>query len=244
MPEALEQAARQTGSRLLFTVPTLHNPTTRTMSDSRRQQIAKIAKAHDLLILEDDAYYAYANRPRQIVTFAPERTIYLASLSKGNCPGLRLAFLALPRRLARDNLLRGIHALGYCPPSLGALVFNQWVETGRIDAIAGSIQTEVKARWQLAKSLLGDLPAPAGAAQSPHIWLPMPNLEAERMTARLLRAGVDVTPPEASIVSETADTGLRLCLGAPRTRDELKQALEITVATLLEQGSTAQAGII
>ncbi|WP_249199783.1 PLP-dependent aminotransferase family protein [Gluconobacter sp. Dm-62] len=244
LPEAVDQAARETGSRLLFTLPTLHNPTTRTMSEQRRQDIVAVARARDLLILEDDAYYAYSERPRQIVSYAPERTLYLASLSKGVCPGLRLAFLALPPDLSRERLMRGVRALGYCPPALGALVFSQWVQDGRIDAIGQAVQTEAAARWEMANSVLGSFVALPGASHSPHVWLPMSALDAERVTARLLRAGVEVTPPDASAVSMQADTGLRLCLGAPDSREELGRALTIIAGVITGQGNADRDGII
>ncbi|NLI27593.1 MAG: PLP-dependent aminotransferase family protein [Acetobacter sp.] len=244
LPEAVDRAAAETGSRLLFTLPTLHNPTTRTMSELRRQEIAAVAQARDLLILEDDAYYAYSQRPRQIVSYAPERTLYLASLSKGICPGFRLAFLALPPNLPRERLMQGIRALGYCPPALGALVFSQWVEDGRIDAIAQAVQTEAAARWKQSRSVLGDLIARPGASHSPHAWMPMSALDAERVTARLLRAGVEITPPDASAVSSQADTGLRLCLGAPESREELDLALAIIREVIIGHGSADRDGII
>lgn len=244
LPEAVDRAAAETGSRLLFTLPTLHNPTTRTMSEQRRQEIAAVARARDLLILEDDAYYAYSERPRQIVSYAPERTLYLASLSKGICPGFRLAFLALPPNLPRERLMQGIRALGYCPPALGALVFSQWVAEGRIDAISQAVQAEATVRWDLARSVLGDLVAPAGARRSAHAWLPMSALEAERVTARLLRAGVEVTPPDASLVSPQADTGLRLCLGAPEDRDILARAVAVIAEVVKGHGGADRDGII
>lgn len=244
IPDELERAALQSGSRLVFTLPTLHNPTTRTMSESRRQQIAAIARARDLLILEDEAYYAYAERPRQIVTYAPERTIYLAGFSKGYCPGLRLAFLALPPDLPRERLLRGIRAFGYCPPALGALVFTDWVVQGRIEAIGRAIQDEAAARWAIAQAIVGQWIAPAGAERSPHAWLPLSGMEAERMSARLLRAGVDVMPPDTSLIARDADTGLRLCLGAPATRDQLETALTIVAKTLQGQGNADRDGLI
>ncbi|WP_336761035.1 PLP-dependent aminotransferase family protein [Asaia sp. VD9] len=243
-PDALDRAAAETGSRMLFTLPTLHNPTTRTMSAQRRQDIARVARARDLLILEDDAYYAYSLRPPQIASFAPERTLYLVSLSKGICPGLRLAFLALPPELPRERLIRGIRAFGYCPPALGALIFMQWVEDGRIDVMASAIQHEASARWIMTQTELGALVARPGAAHSPHAFLPMPAIEAERVTARLLRAGVEVTPPEASAVSREADTGLRLCLGAPGSRAELAAALQIISGVIAGHGGADRDGII
>ncbi|GBQ67151.1 GntR family transcriptional regulator [Ameyamaea chiangmaiensis NBRC 103196] len=244
LPEAVARAAVETGSRLLFTLPTLHNPTTRTMSDRRRQAIADVARAQDLLILEDDAYYAYSGRPRQIASYAPERTLYLASLSKGVCAGFRLAFLTVPPTVPHERLLRGVRALGYCPPALGALVFNEWVADGRIDAIAQSVQSEAAARWALARATLGDLIAPCGADHSPHAWMPMGALDAERVTGRLLRAGVEITPPDASVVSGDADTGLRVCLGATHSRSELSRALTI-IADVVRGGlSDSRDGIL
>ncbi len=244
LPEAVDRAAAETGSRLLFTLPTLHNPTTRTMSETRRREIAAVARARDLLILEDDAYYAYSTRPPQLVSLAPERTLYLASLSKGVCPGFRLAFLSLPPGLPRERLMRGIRALGYCPPALGALVFSQWVKDGRIDAIGDAVQAEAAVRWEMARERLGGLIAAPGAERSPHAWLPMGALEAERVTARLLRAGVEITPPDASAVSAEADTGLRLCLGAPRNRGELERALSVTGDVVRGAGGRDRDGII
>lgn len=166
LPEAVDRAAAETGSRLLFLLPTLHNPTTRTMSARRRQEIAEVARARDLLILEDDAYYAYSERPKQIASYAPERTFYLASLSKGICPGLRLAFLVTPSGVPRERLMRGIRALGYCPPALGALVFGHWAETGKIDTIAQHIRREATRRWDLMRSVLGDFVASPGGVLS------------------------------------------------------------------------------
>lgn len=244
LPEALDRAAVETGSRLLFTLPTLHNPTTRTMSAQRRQAIAAVARARDLIILEDDAYYAYSLRPPQIASFAPERTLYLVSLSKGICPGLRVTFLALPPGMARERLMRGIRAFGYCPPALGALIFEEWVRDGRIDEIGRAIQAEAAARWEMARHALGALMLPPGAAHSPHGFMPMQALEAERVTTRLLRAGVEVTPPDAAPVSRDADTGLRLCLGAPDSRAELGEALAIIADVIAGHGRADRDGIV
>ena len=41
---------------LVYTMPTLQNPTTATASLDRRRQIVRIARAHGTIIVEDDAY--------------------------------------------------------------------------------------------------------------------------------------------------------------------------------------------
>jgi DNA-binding transcriptional MocR family regulator len=55
-PDALDAACQANGSRLLFVNPTVHNPTTATMSLERRRAIAALAHRHDLIVIEDDVY--------------------------------------------------------------------------------------------------------------------------------------------------------------------------------------------
>ncbi|GIL83317.1 hypothetical protein Vretifemale_12152 [Volvox reticuliferus] len=43
--------------RLLYTIPTGHNPTGVVMGEDRKRRILEVCETHDLLVLEDDAYY-------------------------------------------------------------------------------------------------------------------------------------------------------------------------------------------
>ncbi|MBB2206182.1 aminotransferase-like domain-containing protein [Gluconacetobacter takamatsuzukensis] len=247
IPAALERAAAETRARVLFTLPTLQNPTTRTMSLSRRQDIARIARQHDLTIFEDDAYYTYADpadRPPPIATIAPERTVYLASISKGLCPGLRLAFVTLPPNVARERIMRGIRALGYCPPALGGMIFARWVADGTADALADAVQAETAVRLAMAHRVLGLAIDPPGAVRSPHVWVPLPPLAAQRTLNRALRAGVELTPPEACSVSRDADSGLRICLGAPDDHPALERALHIVRAAIRDPATSEATSIV
>ena len=247
IPSALERAALETRARVLFTVPTLQNPTTRTMSLSRRQDIARVARQHDLTIFEDDAYYLYADpadRPPPLAAIAPERTVYLASISKGVCPGFRLAFVTLPPNVARERIMRGIRALGYCPPALGGMIFARWVADGTADAVADAVQAEAAARLAMARQILGPAMDSPGAARSPHVWVPLSPLAAQRTLNHALRAGVDLTPPEACCVSRDAESGLRICLGAPDDRPTLERALHIVRDAIHEPAISEARGII
>ncbi|ACI50472.1 transcriptional regulator, GntR family with aminotransferase domain [Gluconacetobacter diazotrophicus PA1 5] len=247
VPAALDRIVAETRARVLFTVPTLHNPTARTMGAARREEIVRIARRHDLTIVEDDAYSAYADpgdRPPPIASLAPERTLYLASISKGICPGLRLAFVALPPAMPRERILRGIRALGYCPPALGGLVFTRWVADGTADAVADAVQAEAATRLDLARRILGDAMEQPGAVRSPHIWLPLSPVQTQRVIGRALRAGVELTPQEASSVSRDADPGVRVCLGAPADRATLEQALHVLRTALHDSEVSQTEGIV
>jgi len=55
-PDAFEAACSTLRPRAVFLVPSLHNPTTVTLSEERRRALAAIARRHNVLIIEDDVY--------------------------------------------------------------------------------------------------------------------------------------------------------------------------------------------
>ena len=238
VPEALERAIVATGSKVLYTVPTLQNPTAATMSAGRRREIAAIARRHDLLLIEDDAYRAIAGgsspMPPALADLAPERTFYIASMSKSISPGLRLAFVLPPDSSWRERILNNIVATGYAPPAQNALVFAQWVEDGAIDAIFENVLEEMRIRTAIALRSLGDAVLKPGADQTLHVWLPLDSLRAERAYGRALRAGVQVTPTDAPLVGE-GPNGLRICLGSVADRSVLQRALGIVSQALRDE---------
>ena len=56
LPDSLDHAVRNGPGRILYLVPTLHNPTSIVLSDARRRAIAAIAQAQNLTIVEDDIF--------------------------------------------------------------------------------------------------------------------------------------------------------------------------------------------
>ena len=238
VPEALDRAAAATGARVLYVTPTLHNPTGRTMGQNRREEIVRVARARDLWIVEDDVYALYAG-PRTVTplaALAPERTLYVSSLSKSLSAGLRVGILLTPGAEALERVLRALRATCYSAPSLGPAVGAQWIEDGTADALAEEVMAEMDRRVRLALDLFGAAAEPPSFASSLHIWLPMAELDAERAAAHALRAGVEVTPPSAPIVDWHGLSGLRVCLGGVEDGAELEQALKIVAEAVQGAG--------
>ncbi|KKC25775.1 aminotransferase-like domain-containing protein [Sphingomonas sp. SRS2] len=244
LPEALDRAAAA-GARVLYTLPTLQNPTGRIMGSERRAEIAAIARKHGVWIVEDDLYSAFAigNAPPPLAAYAPERCFYINGTSKALAPGLRTGFLILPDNDHLDRALRRIRAHVYAPSAMGALIGSQWMEDGTADEIVGEIQAEVLARGQIAAERLGSALSPPADPRCPHLWLPMPELEAERFAARAMRAGVEVTPPSAPLIDPSSISGVRLCLGMATDRAQLGVALDRVVAAL-DAGRTEVAATV
>ena len=99
IPEALLETIRQHRLKFVYLVPTFQNPTGRTLSLERRQQIAEIIQEYNILLIEDDPYGDLRYRGEQlppIKALAPEHVVYIGTLSKIFAPGLRLGFVVAP----------------------------------------------------------------------------------------------------------------------------------------------------
>lgn len=99
IPEALLETIRQHRLKFVYLVPTFQNPTGRTLSLERRQQIAEIIQEYNILLVEDDPYGDLRYRGEQlppIKALAPDHVVYIGTLSKIFAPGLRLGFVVAP----------------------------------------------------------------------------------------------------------------------------------------------------
>jgi len=99
IPESLEQVLSENSIKFIYMVSTFQNPTGRTLTHERRQQIADIVKQHGVLVVEDDPYSALRFRGEPVLpfyTYAPDNTIYVSTVSKTFAPGLRVGFCIAP----------------------------------------------------------------------------------------------------------------------------------------------------
>ncbi len=99
LPESLEAVLGSQKIKFIYLVTTFQNPTGRTLSASRRLQVAEIVQRHGALVIEDDPYSDLRYRGDAVPPFyayAPENTVYVSTVSKVFAPGLRLGFCLAP----------------------------------------------------------------------------------------------------------------------------------------------------
>lgn len=234
LPDALDRAAAG-GAKFLYTIPTLQNPTGRLMGLKRRSEIAAIARKRDVAIVEDDVYGPFARGhggSPAIAALASERTFYIASLSKVVAPGLRCGYLITPDEDRFERVIRAVRAFSYAPASFGALIGTHWIEDGTAETLAAAVKRDVTARMKLATRILGKAMEGPHVEATPHIWLPMSELNAERVAGAAFRGGVAVTPASAPIVDAKEISGLRLCIGAPADMGTLERGLKVVAGAL------------
>ncbi|MCX9157199.1 PLP-dependent aminotransferase family protein [Niveibacterium sp. 24ML] len=231
-PDALERAARH-GLRALVCMPTMHNPTTLSWSAARRAEIVALARAHDLVLIEEDVYGALDMRPAQpLAALAPERVCHVTGLSKTVAPGLRLGYLVLPPQLAARREALEHHTQWYVSP-LSAEIARRWLSNGlAVDRLRRQ-RAELQARWKIAQTVLRGHD-PQGAMVSPHLWLPLATPEhASRVADRARQAAVAVVPSPTFAVSHGAGpAGLRVSLGAAASRSRMREGLSRLLSVL------------
>lgn len=99
IPQIIESGHKP---RFIYVLPNFHNPAGTTLSEERRDLLVKLAREHDLVIVEDDPYGELRYEGEDltpIFRMAPERTIYLSTFSKTLAPGIRLAWVVAPKPL-------------------------------------------------------------------------------------------------------------------------------------------------
>jgi DNA-binding transcriptional MocR family regulator len=242
VPAAFEEACISWRPRFVYTMPTLHNPTTATASVARRKEIAAIAKAHNVLIVEDDAY-GFLLEPRATPYFelARDITVYLTSLSKSIAPALRVGFMAVPPRLHKAMRAAMRATTTMVSPILLELT-SHMINSGAGREAIKTQRVAAAKRQKLAAAILG----PEGSAPtSMHYWLRLPSdLRNAVFVADALSNGVAVTPGDAFVVTPGQDPGgVRICLCAEPDQQRVETALR-TLARLVQADQGAALAIV
>ncbi len=233
IPEALRAACLEHRPSLLVCVTTHQNPTNSIMPHARRQAIAEIAREFDLFIVDDDIYGFLEPAPdyQPLAAYAPERSVYLTSLSKSVLPALRIGYLyAPPQTLSRLSSM--VRSSVWMPSPLMAQLASNLINSGMADQLVREQQEEAAARQQMAQEILGKYKI-RSQPNSFHIWLELPEPWTSDEFANLARNnGVTVVSGSQFLPERShANCGVRIALMAP-SRQELGFALTKLVSLL------------
>lgn len=244
VPEALEEHCREGAPKALYINPTLHNPTTITLSPARRERIIAIARRHDLPIVEDDAYGALPAEPvPPFAALAPDMVYHVAGLAKCLAPALRVAYLVVPRDRGAGQVASAVRATAGMASPLTASIATRWIESGIAQSVLAAIRKEAGERQRILSRTL----PPSLVETDPeafHAWLKLPaQWSRAEFAARLRSAGIGVVTSDAFAVSGPAQEAVRLGLGAAPDQQALARSLR-TVADLLGQQPAMSAMVV
>jgi 2-aminoadipate transaminase len=201
-PDAAAAAARRYGARLLYTIPTVHNPTGRTLPLERRIALAAVAERCGLWLIEDDPYgelrYRGEPLPSLATLGAEDRTLSLSTLSKVAAPGLRIGWVRTPPAL-RSSLVVAKQAADLHSSTIDQAAAAHWLATVDLQAHVEGLRAAYGARRDaLLDGLAGALP-PGSVHNHPEggmfVWARLPDgWDADDLLRRALERDVAFVP--------------------------------------------------
>lgn len=233
-PEELEAACRKGDPAALYCIPSLQNPTARVMSQERRLQISQLARRFELPVVEDDSY-GFLVPEIEPLSAGLDEAYYLCGASKSLAPALRVGFIRAPARMV-GALEAAISGTTYMASALLSDVVAEWIVDGTADRIVDWKRTEVTERQRLAAHSLSDFDYESHP-RAQHGWLNLPEpWTSSHLVAQAQLRGVTVSPAERYTVSrDKTPHAIRICVGPPRSRSELKRGLQTLSALLSSQ---------
>jgi DNA-binding transcriptional MocR family regulator len=256
VPEALEEAiarVRSQGKRvkMIYTIPSFHNPAGVTQGAERRRRILEIAQRERVLVLEDDPYGLLGFEgapPRAIRADDDQQVVYLGSFSKTIASGLRVGWAVAPHGV-REKLVLAAESAVLCPSNYAQLTVSDYLATQpwreqvkvfrelyreRRDALLDSLEQLMPAgtTWTV----------PQGGFYS---WVTLPEgLDSKAMLPRAVAALVAYVPGTGFFVDGQGRESLRLsyCYPDPDRIREGVRRLAGVVESELEIAQTFGTG--
>lgn len=225
--DSLICACRNENLKGIYIIPDHQNPTTHTMSLDCRKVLGQIAKEHNILIIEDGTYHLMSEPISSVASFAPERTVYIASLSKTVAPGLRLAYVSVPKSY-KVPLSNALYNINVSVSPLMSELSARLIVSGEIDGIIEKHKKNTTKRNKIVNEYISEYDC-RGDETCIFRWLYLPkNVTGAKFEALALKWGIQVYAAERFAVGNTIpEKAVRLAICAPETLEELKQGLKV-----------------
>jgi len=220
--DALERGIAEGGLRLIYTVPTFHNPTGTVMPATRRRELAALARRAGVPLLEDDALreVRFGNAlPPPLAALDPGgNVIHTGSFSKSVLPAARLGWLLAPPKLREWAVVRKRSMDLFCSPLLQRAI-SAYLDSGESVRYWRKISRIYAQRMRaMDEALARHFPSGARWRRSPGgpvMWVRLP----EGVSARALfddatDSGVSFAPGEAFFVAPADQPYIRLNFAA------------------------------
>jgi GntR family transcriptional regulator / MocR family aminotransferase len=232
--EKLEKLLQQYHPRLLYTIPTFHNPTGVCLDLPRRRELIALADRYNIPVLEDDFVgdlrYEGRSQPALKALDPGGRVIYLSTFSKLVMPGLRVGFLVADGPVY-EELVQLKRIIDIATSDLVQRALEAYVTVGRYQAhVRRSCRVYRKRRDAMLEAIDRRLPSeihyvpPQGGL---FIWLRLPSgLSSNKLLPLACQEGLAFAPGSHFFVNRAdGEAYLRLNFAA-HTPEEINLGIQ------------------
>ncbi len=211
--------------KMIYTIPTVQNPTGTVMSLERRKRLLALAEAYDCVIFEDDCYADLlweGDRPPAIRALdtagdGPRRVVYCGTFSKSIAPALRVGYIVADWPVMAHLLsLKADGGTGALEQMVLAEYCREHFHT-HVEQLTAILRDKCKVMIAALEEHFGsaaEFSAPKGGI---FIWITLPeSVDTVRLAEVALAQGVALNPgPEWAVDGPGNRHRLRLCFGHP-----------------------------
>jgi 2-aminoadipate transaminase len=218
--------------RLLYTIPTFHNPTGRKVSTERRKALVALVAEEDLLVAEDDTYreLSYDGPPPPSLWALDDAgsVVRIGSFAKSVAPGLRLGYVTASAEIATRMATGGLLDSGGGMNHFAATVLAEYAASGdyarQVERFRNAYRTQ---RDRLLEGLKAHLPEGTSWSRPEggyFVWVELPDgVGADQLLPVAAARGMAFLPGHRFFLDDRAAPGaLRLAFSMhpPDTLEE------------------------
>jgi 2-aminoadipate transaminase len=228
--ERLDQEGRK--PKLIYTVPSFQNPAGVTMSLERRRRLVELARARELLVVEDSPYgllrFGGEALPPLYQLDGGDFVIYIGTFSKILSPGIRLGWAVTPPPVM-EKVVLGKQASDLCTSTLTQYFVREYFRDGNWRSYVESLAGIYRERRDAMLDALGKYFPPQASWTEPEgglfIWATLPPyIDTSDLLAKALRENVAFVPGQAAYVDGRGRNSMRLNFSAGDA-DEIREGI-------------------
>lgn len=225
--ELRQLAMRGRRPKLLYTVPSYHNPTTTVLSMERRRRILELAEEYDFLILEDNPYGYISfegSMPTPIKAMDRSgRVLYMSTFSKIVSPGLRIGWIAARGEFVA-RMAEAKSNIDICSDGLSQYVAAELLRGGFVEKQIGHITNVYRRKRDLMLEAMETRFPEAAEWTKPKgglfIWVKMlGHVNTDEVLKEALKNGVAYIPGSNFFLDPSIRNYLRLNYSFPSEED-------------------------
>jgi len=224
--------ARGVQPKMIYTIPTVQNPTGTILSEARRTELLRLADEYGVPVFEDDCYADLiwdGRRPPALYAMSTSaNVIHCGSFSKSIAPALRVGFLVAPWALmsrmlalktdAGSGALEQMVLAEYCAPHFESHVpALRKVLRGKLETLMETLNEQF--------GTAAEFDDPKGGI---FLWVKLPdNVDTMKLYQAALKEGVAINPgPEWSTDKAHSGARLRICFASP-SHEQIREGIAI-----------------